>query len=913
MKNIIATLILLSLIGSENYPQDNNNISLKIEKMKCEYTSTPINVDRLKPRFSWLLSSNVRGQKQTAYQVFISKNEKMTNFIWDSGKINSSSTNQILYDGKKLESNSKYFWKVRVWDKDGEVYESKTSYFETALYKHSDWTAKWIGAGPTIEPLLPNGFIKSVDEQYSLSDTIKHDGRSLLLRNEFECPQNIKNAKVYVTGLGYYEFYLNGKRVGDHVLSPAKTNYAKEVLYDTYDVTDQLQKGRNTVGIHLGNGWFNPYKKWWREYRMQWFGAKRAIMQLHVEYENGDNAIINTNENWKYNLGPVLYNCIYDGELYDATQESTNWTNINFDDSNWKTVNLVKPPGGELRSQSMQAIKVIQIIDPVKVMKPKPEVLVYDMGQNFAGWAKITVRGKRGTKLHLQFAEDINEDGTIDITSNEHAKAEATYILKGNGSETYEPRFTFYGYKYVEVTAEPSLPEIENIQGCVVHSDNKLTGQFECGNETINKIHSATVWSQKSNMIGFPFDCPQRDERLGWFGDAQVTIEEAMFNFDMPLFYNNWITGIRKNQDKVSGDIPIISPRPYIWDEGVEWSSTYIILVWKYYIYYGDKNILSENYNAMKRYIGFLDSTAKNHILKQGWIGDWGSLVKGWQEGEPESVPTAFYYWNSKILSKIAKVLGKKIDSDYFSNKSEIIKDAYNKKYFDPKKKVYNNGSQMANVFPLFLGLVQKEYKEAVLNNLVDDIINKNNGHLTTGVLGSKYMIDALTMEGRADVAYLLATQTGYPSWSDMVEKYTTMCEFWTLKQSHNHVMTGSIDAFFYKTLAGINLDENYPGCEKIIIKPYIPISLPYVKASVETIRGRVSIDWVNNDSKLILKIEIPANMTAELFIPANERSNIFEGKTQADKSYGVKFLGSTEDYAHYIVNSGKYEFVVLH
>ncbi|MEN8193550.1 MAG: family 78 glycoside hydrolase catalytic domain [Bacteroidota bacterium] len=911
MKIIISFLIFIRLISSVNYSHSSNDTNLRIEKMKCEYAATPINVDRLKPRFSWIISSDTRGEKQTAYQIIVSKDEDMTCYLWDSGRINSSSTNQISYDGTELESNSLYFWQVRIWNKDSKMYKSKISSFGTALLHHDEWIAEWIGASPTQEPKLPNGFLKNAKEQYSLSDTIKHDGRSILLRNEFECKENIKNARIYVTGLGYYELLLNGEKVGDHVLSPAKTNYSKEVLYDTYDVTTQLLKGKNALGIHLGNGWFNPYKKWWQEYRMQWFGAKRAILQLHIEYENGSDTVITTNKYWKYKHGPIFYNCIYDGEFYDATKEITNWSSIDFDDSSWENVNIIEPPEGELRSQTMQAIKVTQLIDPVKVIESKPNIIIYDMGQNFSGWTKITVRGKRGTKLHLQFAEDINEDGTINTTSNENAKAEAVYILKGEDSETYESKFTFYGFKYVEVTAEPSLPEIESIQGCVVHSDNKLIGQFECGDETINKIHSATVWSQKSNMIGYPLDCPQRDERLGWFGDAQVTAEEAMFNFDMSLFYNNWITGIRKNQDQLSGDIPIISPRPYIWDEGVEWSSTYIILIWKYYIYYGDKSILIENYDAVKRYLGFLDSIAENYILKQGWIGDWGSLVKGWKEGEPESVPTAFYYWDSEILSKIAGVLEKEADSVYYSRKADIIKEAYNKRFFNPVKKEYNDGSQMANAFPLYLGLVPNKYKEAVLNNLVDDIINKNNGHLTTGVLGSKYMIDALTMEGRADVAYLLATQTGYPSWSDMVEKYTTMCEFWTLKQSHNHVMTGSIDAFFYKTLAGININENYPGCERIILKPYIPETLSHVKASVETIRGKVGIHWENNDSELRVNVEIPANVTADLYLPSETESKIYDGEILASNSNGIKFIGSTEGYVHYTVNSGKYKFVI--
>jgi alpha-L-rhamnosidase len=315
----------------------------------------------------------------------------------------------------------------------------------------------------------------------------------------------------------------------------------------------------------------------------------------------------------------------------------------------------------------------------------------------------------------------------------------------------------------------------------------------------------------------------------------------------------------------------------------------------------------------MKTYLKFLDSEADNHILKQGWIGDWGSLVKGWEEGEPESVPTAFYYWNSKILTKIAEVLEEKEDIDYFSHKAETIKKAYNNRFFNPLKNEYHQGSQMANAFPLYLGLVPEEHKKFVLDNLVDDILNKNNGHLTTGVLGSKYMIDALTQNGRTDVAYLLATQTGYPSWSDMVEKYTTMSEFWTLKQSHNHVMTGSIDAFFYKTLAGFNLDENYPGCEQIIIKPFIPESLSFVKATIKTIRGKVSVHWENNNSELSLKVEIPANMVGEIYVPINKEGGDSFSEELNPNIRNIKFLDATDKYRRYLVDSGVYEFVVKH
>lgn len=902
---LVLTLIILSS------SLEANDKEFVIKNMRCDYASNPNNLDTKNPRFSWIISSKLRGQKQTAYQLLVSKSKDMDSIIWDSGKRNSSSTNQIYYRGESLESNSVYYWKVKIWDKYRVVHFSKVAHFGTSILKKSDWTAEWIGSSYYLETQLPNGFLKSRDEQYSLSDTIKHEGTSLLLRNEFMCSGQITNAKVFVTGLGFYELYINGNKIEDQVLTPAKTNYAKEVLYDTYDVTNNLREGKNVTGLHLGNGWFNPYKKWWQEYRMQWFGAKRAILQLHIDYKDGHTEVVVSDENWKFHDGPILYNCIYDGEYFDATKEIDNWSKPNYDDSEWEKVRVVQSPKADLRSQSMQAIKVVQTIIPTHIIKLKPNVIVYDMGQNFAGWVKIKVRGRKGTKLHLRYAEDINEDGTINPTSNEHAKAEATYILKGGGAEVYEPRFTFYGFKYVEISSDTQLPEIKNIEGCVVHSNNQLVGIFECGNEIINKIHSATLWSQKSNMVGYPLDCPQRDERLGWFGDAQVTADEAMFNFDMSLFYNNWITGIRTNQNKSTGDIPIISPRPYIRDEGVEWSSTYLILVWKYYIFYGDENILRENYFAMKQYVSFLDSISENNILKQGWIGDWGSLVSGWQEGEPESIPTAFYYWDSLILSKIARVLGESEDLIYFEKKAKIIKESYNKKYFDKVSKNYNDGSQMANAFPLYLGLVPVDYKQDVLNNLVHDIVNTNKGHLTTGVLGSKYMIDALVKEGRPDIAYQLAIQTGYPSWSDMVEKYTTMCEFWTLKQSHNHIMTGSIDAFFYNTLAGINISEENPGFEEVIIKPYIPKDLSYAKATVNTIRGKISSEWSKTIEGLTYHITIPANVTAILYITSDTKSKIYEGDSDVSESLGVHFINSDANYKIYSLESGEYNFLV--
>jgi alpha-L-rhamnosidase len=410
-------------------------------------------------------------------------------------------------------------------------------------------------------------------------------------------------------------------------------------------------------------------------------------------------------------------------------------------------------------------------------------------------------------------------------------------------------------------------------------------------------------------MLGYPMDCPQRDERLGWFGDAQVTAEEAMFNFDMPRFYKNWFEGIKNNQDEKTGDLPIISPQPYIWDEGIEWSSTYIIMLWQYYNWYGDKRILAEHYPTMKSYMHFLDSISNNYILPKGWIGDWGSMVEGWKEGQPESVPTAFYYFNATILSKVANVLGNSVDQKHFSDLAEAIKKSYNQHYFNSETGNYSDGSQMANAFPLFLGIVPEIERQKVLENLVNDIEVNHQNHLTTGVLGTKYMPEVLAQMGHADVAWNIINQKTYPSWNSMMEKYTTMCEFWTLKQSKNHVMMGSIDAWFFKYIAGIQFVENNPAFTSFVIKPNLLKGLSYAKAGTETIRGKIAVDWQKQPGKFVLNVEVPFNTTALVYIPGKQEGKLYEGKKPVEKAEGVKPLKYVDGSHLLRVCSGKYTF----
>jgi len=724
MKRIILYFLLVGILFQNCSVEKTDKTTFN--KLLVEYAEKPIEIDLCNPRFSWIIESSGRNRHQTAFRILMATSEKLLADnkadLWDTSKQKSDQTIHHEYDKGKLESNEKYYWKVIIWDENDDEYESPVSSFETAILDNDEWKAEWIGNGPVKEIIPDKGFYGHPKEQAQMKDTVVHLGKSLLLRNEVLLSKKIKKAKAYISGLGFYEFYINGKRVGDKVLAPAKTPYHKHILYDAYDVSGLLVDGKNALGIHLGNGWYNPYKKWWQQYRMQWFGSKKAMAQIHITFADDSEEIITTNKNWKWSDGPNTYNCVYDGEYYDANQEQGGWKSSGFDDTGWKPVNVVNKPDARLAAHRMPAIKVNETIKPTEINVSVPLMKVFDMHQNFTGWVSLNVKGEKNTKLKIRFAEDINEDGTIDRSSAERAIATAEYTLKGEGIESYEPAFTYFGFRYVEVTSDKPF-ELDNIEGKVVYSANAQTGSFECSNELVNKIHKATVWSQKSNMLGYPMDCPQRDERLGWFGDAQVTAEEAMFNFDMALHYDNWFEGIKDNQDEKTGDIPIISPQPYFVDEGVEWSSTYILMLWNYYTYYGDSGILRKHYSTMKRYVEFLDSISTNNIVPKGWIGDWGSMTEGWKEGNPRSIPTAFYSFNSRILEKIANVLGEEADEKYFIDLAEKIKVAYNNEYLNKETGNYLTGTQMDNAFPLFLDLVPEQLKSKVLENLVTDIV----------------------------------------------------------------------------------------------------------------------------------------------------------------------------------------------
>jgi alpha-L-rhamnosidase len=823
---VFILLFMAKTAGAQNAPPAPSGLRL-------EYLTDPLGIDVPKPRFFWVLDDSSRGQAQGAYQVLVSTSPGCAKGdAWDSGKVASPEFIQIVYRGKLLASDTSYYWKVRWWDKDGRASPySAVARFDTGLLDPKDWKGQWIGGANQ-------------------------------LRKEFAADGPVVRARAYICGLGYYELRVNGRKVGASVLDPAWTTYDKRALYATYDLAPYLKSGPNAVGVILGNGWFK---------------RKALLAQIHVELADGKKIVVATDTTWKIKDGPITADSIYNGETYDARLETPGWDNPGFKETGWKTAQAIEGAKGALSAQMMPPIRITDTLVPLKMTNPAPGVYVFDMAQNASGWARLRVSGSRGTAVRMRFAELIYENGMINQENLRSARAEDLYILKGEGEEVWEPRFTYHGFRFVEVTGFPGVPTLESIRGRVVHSAVKPSGSFACSNPVLNGIQRIVTWGQKTNLHSIPTDCDQRDERMGWMGDAQGTAEEAMMNFDMAAFYTNFLRDILDVQDEMGR---ITDTVPHIWGRrpaDPAWGTAYPLIAWYMYQYYGDKRVLEEHYPGLKKYVEFLKSKAENGLLKYSYYGDWVAVEK-----TPGSIVSSFYYYyDVKILSDVAKILGNEADASGYGKLAEEIKASFHREYFDAKTGGYATNSQTANALALFLELAPKEAGGSAWQNLFESLAYWHNSHLTTGIIGTKYVMEVLTSFGNSDLAYDIAAQTTYPSWGYMIENgATTLWELWQRREgpsmnSHNHPMFGSVGSWFYKALAGINPTPDGVGFKKIRLEPQMVRDLAYAAGSVETLRGRVLCSWRRSAKSVALEAIVPVGSEAEIVLPKFNIQNV--------------------------------------
>jgi len=807
--------------------------------LRCEYLSDPIGIDVREPRFSWVLHHTARAQTQTAYQILVSSRadglKRDAGDVWDTGKVVSSDSIQVVYAGKPLASGKTYYWKVRYWDgADHASAYSAVAQFEMGLLSRDEWKGHWIGGDN-------------------------------LLRKELTLEGRIVRARAYVTALGYYELRINGEKVGANVLDPGWTTYPVRVLYSTYDITPQLRSGKNALGVMLGGGWATLRGNFQADYK-----TPALLLQVSVELEGGKTVSVASDNSWKVTRGPIVAESIYDGEVYDARLEVPGWDRPGFADSSWSAAQTVEGSSGTLSAQMMPPIRVVDSMVPVSVANPKPGVYVYDLGQNMSGWAQLRVQGPAGTQVTLRFAELVYPNGMINRENIRRAKSRDIYTLKGQGQETYEPRFTYHGFRYVEVTGYSGTPSLDSLRGRVVHTAVETVGSFVASKQILNDIQRLIRWSQLTNLFSVPTDCDQRDERMGWMGDAQVTAEEAMMNFDMAAFYANFLRDIRDAQAP-DGSLPSTVPHKYgLFPGDLGWETAYPLLCWYMWEQYGDRRILRENYDGLKKYVAFLRSRAADNVFRFHREGDWVEIV----HTPGDYIADVWYYYDVSLFAKIAQVLGNSTDAASYGQLAAEIKDALNRAFFDANTGNYANGTQTANAMALFLDLVPKEQRGAVAGNLTNDIVYSHNTHVTTGFIGVKFLMPVLSAIGRSDLAYELAAQTTYPSWGYMVEHgATTLWEVWQEKtgpamNSHDHAMFGSVGAWFYNALGGISLGPDGAGYQHIRIAPRIVEDLHWASASVETIRGMVSSSWSHSPGVITLDVTLPVNSDGVVAIP---------------------------------------------
>lgn len=926
---IIISLIVVLICGCN--PIASRQSKILVTTLTCEYKVDPSGINSQKPRLGWQLSSAVRGQVQTAYQIVVADDPEMLNSgkgnIWDSKKTLSDKSILIDYSGSPLISGNKYYWKVKVWDKDGkESGWSKSAVWQMGLLTSTDWKgAQWIGYEDMPDSLrLVPGLHQSDDGKALNKSGYKALKRPVvpLFRKEFKVAKKVKIASLYITGLGQYEASLNGKKIGDGFLTPGWTNYDKTILYNTYDVTTNLLNGDNAIGVIAGNGFYNINRERYRKLIVT-FGMPRMIARLNIKYSDGSEENIVSDATWKTAPSPICFTSIYGGEDYDARLEQKDWDSPGFSDSGWKNAIIIKQPNGKLTSESDYQLTVKERIGVKGIQLPQPGTYLYDFGKNASGIVELKVKGKKGQEVRLIPAELINDKHL----ANQKASGSPyyfSYILKGDGIETWKPRFTYYGFRYVQVEGavpdtaklKTDLPRIVGLDMLHTRNSAPTVGKFECSNELFNRINSLIDWAIKSNLQSVVTDCPHR-EKLGWLEQTLLMGGGIHYNFDIYHLYSKQVEDMMEAQT-MDGLVPDIAPEYVMFDNGFrdspEWGSASVVLPWMVYKWYGDISLMDKAWPMMIKYVEYLKSKSKNNIVDHG-LGDWfdyGPKKPGPAQLTPRALTaTAIYYYDLKLLTNMAELLGKKEEQKHLGAWADEVKKAFNEEFFNEKTNVYSTGSQTAMSMPLCFGMADDQLKSKVVENLVDSI-KKHNKALTAGDVGFHYLVQALTEGGASQLLFEMNNRDDVPGYGFQLKKgATALTESWpALEQvSNNHLMLGHIMEWFYTGLGGISQDETSAAYKDITIHPDIVGDITETKSSYLSPYGMIQCEWHKNNNLLSLNIEIPVNASAKVYLPVKDIQQITEsGKPIKDnKDFGM--INSDPKGTIVKVGSGKYSF----
>ena len=883
-----------------------------------ENLSNPMGIDVQVPRFSWIIQCEASEVRQTGYHILVASSlENLHDGVgdlWDSGEVPSDSSIYISYEGKPLESRQQVYWKVKVQTNRGASSWSEPNTWTMGLLHASDWQAQWVG--------------------HSAFPLDKLKGHTVVparyLRKEFSVEnKEVKRATLYISGLGLYEAYINEQRIGEQQLAPTPTNYKKNVKYNVFDVSEQLLSGDNAIGVVLGNGRYvsmrmpgEPSSK-----DVEHFDMPKLLLQLEVEYIDGSRQLVCSDDTWKLSVdGPIQANNEFDGEVYDANKEMPGWNKAGFNDYMWMRVETMDKPGGELSSQSNPNIKVMDTLQPVAINEIEKGVYVLDMGQNMVGWLQMKVKGQKNDRITLRFAELLNNDGTLYTANLRYSTPKDEIILKDDQLFTWHPTFVYHGFRYVEVKGLAYKPSLEDFEGQVLYDEMETTGSFESSNSMLNKIYANAFWGIRGNYRGMPTDCPQRDERMGWFGDRTTGCYGESYVFNNHSLYAKWLDDIEAEQTE-EGSLPDVAPA--FWDirsDNMTWPGVFLTAANMLYERYGDMQPIVKHYPAMKKWMTYMKNKyGVDGIITKDTYGDWcmpperPELIHSQDPARITAagvLSTAFYYNFCLLMAKFAAIQDLADDETFYLAEAETTKEAFNQKYFNKDENYYDNNTVTANILPLRFGIVEEANRQKVFDNILRTTVNDFDSHISTGVVGIQQLMRGLTDYGYGELALQIATNTTYPSWGYMVENgATTIWELWNgntadpAMNSGNHVMLlGDLVIWLYDYLAGIAPDE--PGFKVVKMRPYPIKGLDYIQASYNSAYGIIKSSWKKENGLFDWHITIPSNATAKVYVPCGTEG-MDKGLKIKIQNMGTHFVEQQSQYAVFSFPSGTYHITV--